>query len=247
MTNTSKFPEWLPAHIHAHVVNLIEKADLNSAEPLLLRLINHDKMKGVWKTLSTKATDPQQLIDFLDFVRSHPALEGKPNDPINILGDNSQRVVFNNIDKLVKQLINELKDLSPTREVEDGWRMLESTLGRAELGNLKQHNTEEFSKFLAIKKIQSALESIQQEHTIFNILEAVSLAAQYACLAPNTQLPVRRKSERAKINWLIQELKRYLNDHFQTESPTMIANIVNVAFDLSHDTVNDGDVRKLKL
>ncbi len=100
---------------------------------------------------------------------------------------------------------------------------------------------------MAIKKIQSALESIQQEHTIFDILEVVSLAAQYACLAPDAQLPVRRKSERAKINWLIQELKRYLNDHFQTESPAMIANIVNVAFDLSHDSVNDSDVRKLKL
>ncbi len=128
MADTSKFPEWLPAHLLAHSSQLIKEADLNSAEPLLLRLVSHDKMKGVWKTLSKKATDPQQLIDFLEFVRLHPALEGKPNDPIIIPGDNAQRVVFNNIDKLVKQLINELKDLSPTREAEDGWRMLESTL-----------------------------------------------------------------------------------------------------------------------
>ncbi|PPC88685.1 MAG: hypothetical protein CTY37_00385 [Methylotenera sp.] len=245
MTKANKFPEWLPTYIYTRSVHLIEKVDLNSAEPLLLRLVTHDNMKGVWKTLSNKATDPQQLINFLDFVRLHPALELKPTNPINLLGDTSQRVVFNKIDKLVKRLINELKDLSLTREAEDGWRMLESTLNRAEFGNLMQHN-EESSKFFEIKQIQSALESIQQEHSVTDILEVVSLTAQYACFAPDAHLPVKRNTQRAKYNWLILDLKRYLKKHFNTQSPIMIANIVNVAFDLSHDSVNEDDVRKMK-
>lgn len=247
MADTSQFPEWLPEHLLAHSSQLIKEADLNNAEPLLLRLVSHDKMKGVWKTLSKKHTDPQKLIDFLEFLRLHPALEGRPDDPIDIPGDKTQRVVFNKIDKLLNQVINELKELSPTRDEADGWRMLESTLNRAELGNFKQYSEEKFSKFLTIKQLQGALASMQQEHVIVDLLESMSLAAQYAATAPDAQLPVRRNSERAKMNWLIQELKRYLNDHFQTVSPAMIANIVNVAFDLSHDSVNDSDVRKLKL
>lgn len=247
MTVTSKFPEWLPAHIFAYSAHLIEKANLNDAELLLHRLVTRDKMKGVWKTLSKQTTNPQSLIDFLDFVRLHPALEGKPNDPINISSDKTQRLVFNNIDKLVKQLVNELKGLSPTRDAGDGWRILESTLERAELGNLKQHNQEEFSKFLAIKKIQSALASIQLQHSITDILETISLATQYATTAPDAKLPVRRNTERAKVNWLILSLKQYLKQHFNTQSHAMIANIVNVTFDLSHNSISDEDVRKVKL
>jgi hypothetical protein len=247
MADKSQHPEGLPAHLLAHSFQLIKKADLNNTEPLMLRLVSHDKMKGIWKALSKKTNDPQQLIDFLEFLRLHPALEGEPDDPINILGDNSQRVVFNKIDKLLNRVINEIKNLSPTRQAEDGWRMLESTLSRAELSNINQNEPEAFKKFMVIKQLQGTLASIQQQHVIVDLLESMSLAAQYAATAPDAQLPIRRNSERAKVNWLIQALKRYLNEHFQTESPTMIANIVNVAFDLSHDSVNDSDVRKLKL
>jgi hypothetical protein len=247
MTNTIKFPEWLPAHIYAYSAHLIEKADLNSAEPLLVRLITQDKMKGVWKTLSKKSTDPQQLIDFLEFVRLHPALEGEPDNPINIPGDKAQRVVFNNVDKLVKQLINALKDLSPTRQAEDGWRMLESTLKRAEFHYVKQTEPEALKKFMAIKQLQGALASIQQQHLIVDVLESMSLAAQYAATAPDAQLPVRRNTGRAKYNWLILSLKQHLKLHFHTQSPAMIANIVNVAFNLSSNTVTDDDVRKLEI
>ncbi|MDO8961070.1 MAG: hypothetical protein Q7V02_03145 [Methylophilus sp.] len=247
MPIASKLPEWLPEHIYAYAVHLIGKADLNSTEPLLLRLVTHDKMKGVWKTLSKKATDQQQLIDFLEFVRLHHALEGKPKEAINIPSDNSQRIVFNNIDKLVKLLLNELRGLSPIRDEEDGWRMLESTLSRAEFHFVSQSEPEALKKFMDIKHLQSLLVSTQQQQSIVGTLESISLAAQYAETAPDAQLPVRRSSERAKVNWLIQELKRYLNNHFHTESPSMIANIVNVAFNLSSDAVNDDDVRKLKL
>ncbi len=245
MTKANKFPEWLPTYIYTRSVHLIENVDLNSAEPLLLRLVTNDKMKDVWKTLSKKASDQKSLIDLLEFIRLHPALEGKSNDAINIPSDNAQRIVFNNIDKLVKQLIDELKELSSTREANDGWKMLESTLNRAELGHLKQHN-EEFSKFFEIKQIQNGLESIKQDHSVTEILEVISLAAQYACLAPEALLPVRRNTSRAKYNWLILDLKRYLKKHFNTQSPIMIANIVNVSFDLSHDSVKEDDVRKLK-
>lgn len=246
MVDTSKLPEWLPPHIYVYTVHLIENADLTNAEPLLVRLVTHDKMKGVWKTLSKKSTEPQKHIDFLEFVRLHPSLEGKPNDPIIIPGDNTQRVIFNNIDKLVNQLINELKNLSPTRDEEDGWGVLTSTLNRAELGNINQNEPEALSRFMAIKQLQGSLGSMQQ-HSVVDMLETISQASQYAAAATNSKLPVRRNTERAKVNWLILDLKRYLKLHFHTQSHIMVANIVNVAFDLSHDSVTDDDVRKLKI
>jgi hypothetical protein len=244
MSATNKFPEWLPSHIYAHSVRLIEKADLNSAEPLLLRLTSHDMMKHVWKTLCKKATDPQQLIDFLEFIRQYPALAGNPNASITILSDTSQRDVFQNIAVKIDQIRGELKDLSDQRDPDDGWRLLESTLGRAETESLKQGMS---GNFLEIKQLQHHLTTIQAQYSIIDILEVMSKAAEYSATAPDARLPKKRNSPRAKQNQLAMDLRRYLKQHFDTESPSMIATIVNTAFNYPNSAISADDVRKLKI
>lgn len=217
---------------------------LGFSKSLLVRLTSNSDMKNVWQVLSNKIDDPQKLIDLLDYIRLHPTLAGNPNDPITILGDVSQREVFQNITVKIDQLKDELKGLSNQRDPDDGWRLLESTLGRAETESLKQGMS---GNFLEIKQLQHQLATIQAQYSIIDILEVMSKAAEYAATAPDARLPKKRNSPRAKQNQLAMDLKRYLKQHFDTESPSMIATIVNTAFNYPNAALSADDVRKLKV
>ncbi|MBX9676698.1 MAG: hypothetical protein K2V71_08870 [Methylotenera sp.] len=217
---------------------------LNASKPLLVRLASSLVMENIWQTLSKNTDDSQKLIDLLDYIRLHPALAGNPNDPITILGDNSQRDVFQSITVKINRLRDELKDLSDQRDANDGWRLLESTLGRAETESLKQGVS---GNFLEIKQLQHHLATIQATYTIIDILEVMSKTAEYAATAPDARLPKKRNTPRAKQNQLAMDLKRYLKQHFDTESPSMIATIVNIAFNYPNAAISADDVRKLKI
>ncbi len=142
------------------------------------------------------------------------------------------------------QLIGELKSLSNGRNPDDGWRLFESTLARAETESLKQGVS---GNFLEIKQLQHHLASIQTQYSIADILKIISKAAEYAATAPDARLPKKRNSPRAKQNQLAMDLKRYLKQHFDTESPSMIATIVNTAFNYPDAAISADDVRKLKI
>ena len=150
---------------------------------------------------------------------------------------------FKNISDLTGRLIDELKNLSPNRDPEDGWRLLESTLSRAEVGSLQSGLS---MNFMAIKQLQQYLSDIQSQDSIVSILEAVSNAVYLASTAPDSLLPKRRNIPRAKHNQLILALRRYLKHHFNTESPSTIATIVNAAFESADGGITADDVRKLK-
>jgi hypothetical protein len=230
--------------LYKHSSNLATSAILNQAKPVLMRLVSNSDMKDIWVKLSNKTDDPQKLIDLLDYIRLHPALAGNPNDPITILGDVSQREVFQNIAVKIDQLMGELKDLSDQRDPNDGWRLLESTLGRAETESLKQGMS---GNYLEIKQLQHHLATIQSQYSIVDILEVMSKAAEFAATAPDARLPKKRNTPRAKQNQLAMDLKRYLKQHFDAESPSMIAIIVNTAFNYPDSAISADDVRKLKV
>jgi len=100
--------------------------------------------------------------------------------------------------------------------------------------------------FLEIKRLQSNLHELQQQDSVIALLETIALAANLASTSPDTALPKRRNSERAKCNQLILDLKRYLKHHFSIQSPVLIAATVNAAFDLPDGGISADDVRKLK-
>jgi|GEM_PF-5531608 len=227
-----------------HANRLSKSGVLNSAKPVLMRLVSDADMKEIWRKLSNKTDNPQKLIDLLDYIRLHPALAGNPNDPITILSDASQREVFQNIAVKIGHLMDELKDLSDQRDPDDGWRLLESTLARAETESLKQGVS---GSFLEIKQLQHHLATIQAQYSITDILEVMSKSVEYAAMAPDSRLPKKRNTPRAKQNQLAMDLKRYLRQHFDTESPSMIATIVNTAFNYPDSAISADDVRKLKV
>jgi hypothetical protein len=239
----NRYPKWLPKEVLEHSELLIKKGGLNTLKPLLVRLVTNSEMETVWKSLSSKTDDSQKLIDFLEDVRLHPALQGNKTDPIPVPSDSEQRKVFKKLNELSKRMIKEMRDLSPTGKAHAGWELIETALKRAELYEVQQasHNT-----LLEIKSIQSRLQGIQQDESIISLLELISSASQYAATAPNAALPKKRNTSRAKCNQLILFLKQYLKHHFNTESPSVIAAIVNTAFDSEDGGITVDDVRKLK-
>lgn len=239
----NKFPKWLPTEVCEHTQQLIKKDGLNTLKPILMRLATNSEMETVWKSLSSKTDDPQKLIDFLEDVRLHPALQGNKTDPIAIPSDSEQRKVFQKLNVLSKRMIKEMRDLSPTGKAHAGWALIETTLRRAELHEVQQAS---LNAFLEIKGIQSRLQEIQQDESIISLLELIGSASQYAATAPDAALPKKRNTSRAKCNQLILFLKQYLKHHFNIESPSMIAAIVNTAFNSEDGGITVDDVRKLK-
>ena len=252
------FPKWLPKEVRLHAKRLIKKGGLNDLKPLLMRLVTYPEMKKVWVKLSTKTHDPQKLIDFLEYVRLHSALQGKNTDPIALPSDQLQRTTFETLNKLAKRMMRELGKLKSTWDPvkkmkrpapQKGWELLEIALRRAELHAVDHASQDETAKaaLLKIKSIQSRLHDIQEQESIIALLELIGSAADYASTTPDAALPKRRNTDNAKRNQLILDLKQYLQHHFKTDSPSLIAAIVNTAFEPFEDGgVTEDDVRKLK-
>lgn len=238
-----QFPKWLPIEVVEHAQQLIKTGDLNTQEPLFIRLVTLPQMASVWTSLSGKAHHPQQLIDLLDFVRLHPSLQGNPTDPIAIPSDQVQRTAYKKVNALSQCMLKELKEVSGSDDPQAGWRLLESTLIRTELDQLQQTST---ALFLDIKALQDQLNHIQQNTPISKVIEMIGLAAYLASSAPDAALPKRRNSDHAKCNHLMLDLKKYLKHHFATHTPSLIATMVNTAFNFADGGISADNVRKLK-
>lgn len=238
-----KFPPWLPAEVKEHSKRLIEIGGLNTARPLLMRLVTDPEMQKVWKGLSGKTDNPQKLIDFLEYVRLHHALLGNPPDPIEVPSDKVQRSAFKKVGNASQQIIEVLSSLSPDDDPQYGWGLLESALIRSELHEVRQTSQ---GRILEIKRLQSSLNDLQQQASVIELLETIFLAANLASAAPDAAMPKRRNSDRAKCNQLVLDLKNYLKCHFSTQSPALIAATVNTAFDLPDGGISADDVRKLE-
>lgn len=239
-----RFPPWLPEKVKAHAEHLVEVGGLNTAKPLLMRLVTQDEMEKVWNTLARKSNQPQQLIDFLEYVRLHSSLQGNVISPIAIPSDKAQRVAFKKVSDASQTILHSLKDLSNSDDPQQGWNVLESALMRVELHAVDQGSD---AKLLSIKRIQSSLKDVQQNDSIVMLIDTISSAAHLASTAPDMALPKRRNTERAKCNHLILDLKTYLKKHFSiTKADTLIATIVNAAFEFPDVIISADDVRKLK-
>ena len=136
-----------------------------------------------------------------------------------------------------------MRDLSPSGKPEAGWGLLETALRRAELNEVQQVSN---NAFFEIKSLQNRLNGIDQHESIISLLQLIGSVAHYASTAPDAPFPKKRNTKNAKRNQLILDLKRYLELHFATESPSVIAAIVNTAFDFADGGVSVDDVRKLK-
>lgn len=257
-----KLPLWTPLEVKKHAIRLIEIGGLNTSKPLLMRLIAHPDMQKVWKGLSLNTDDPQKLIDFLEFVRLHPTLQGNTVYSITTPSNKVQRKAFKKVSELFLQILQVLTDLSPVDEFDDlnpvkiereiifpkqaqkGWGLLEIALKHVELDAATATLQ---SQLLTIKRIQTNIEELQLKGSIISLLETLHLAASYAASITDSTLPKRRNTERAKRNHLIKDLKRYPKRKSFGLTDTLIAVTVNTAFVPSDGGASADDVRKLKI
>ncbi len=243
-----KLPNWLPSEVQKHAESLIQIGGLGSLEPTLLRLVTSPQMEGVWKKLNSLNDKSQKLIDFLEYVRLHSTLHGANTEPIAIPSDKVQRRAFKQLRVLSKRMISEMRNLSPSNDSEAGWGLLEASLRRAELNSANKAAQDESYKDLLvkIKETQSRLDDVQSHESIVSLLELIDSAAHYASTAPDASLPKKRNTDNAKRNQLVLDINKYLQYHFGTDSPALIATIVNTAFEpFKNGGVTADDVRML--
>ena len=69
------FPTWLPKPLLDHCLSKIQSGALSvDQQECIKRLSNHLTMRYVWETLALYNPEPQELIDFIEFVRLHPTV-----------------------------------------------------------------------------------------------------------------------------------------------------------------------------
>lgn len=231
------FPKWIPIELNGYANKLIDTGNLGLREALLIRLLTYHDMQSVWKLLSSHADSIQQLIDFLEFVQLHSAILSKVEN-IDISSKAVQRNAYTKIQKSIKAIIKELANLGSSNNPEVGWALLESALERSEC---------EFPEnYQDIVTLRSYLQELQNETSAIEVLEAIQSAAELAANAPAPNLPVRRNTQRAKINWLIQDLSQYCQNHFGEYLDEVVANTVNTVFDLVDSDIEADYVAKLR-
>ena len=100
-----RFPPWLPMEVKKHAEYLITVGCLNTAKPLLMRLVTHYEMEKVWNRLTRNSKQAQQLIDFLEYVRLHASLQGEVTSSISIPSDKVQRAAFHKITNAAETIL----------------------------------------------------------------------------------------------------------------------------------------------
>ncbi len=231
------FPKWIPTELGEYANRLIDLDNLGLREPLLIHLLTSFDMQHVWKSLSSHADCPQQLIDFLEFVQLHNAILSKVEN-IDIPSEAVQHNAYTKIQKSIKVIIGELANLGSSNNPEVGWALLESAVERSEC---------EFPEnYQDIASLKGYLYKFQSETSVIETLEAIQAAAELAANAPAPNLPVKRNSSRAKINWLIQDLSQYVQSHFGKPLDAIVATTINTVFNLTEESIAADDVTKLR-
>lgn len=239
----SKLPDWLPIEVAFHVQKLLNTGGLGVAKEPLFRLASDPEMAKVWWALQLLSKNPQQLIEYLEYVRLHPIVMGWPSDLLNVPGDAIQREMFGKIASSCETALNALKELSYKNNPQTGWVLLERAVQRnerlaAESGDAR--------KLEAITNFQDHLQEIQKSSNAVEILEAIRLAALLAGDAPDMYLPRKRDSLKADRVLLAQDLSRYVQYHFHKPLHAVVASTINVALNLHEETLTPDAVRKLK-
>jgi hypothetical protein len=232
-----RFPTWLPQIVADHATRLIGSGGLNAQmAERLERLTTAVGMKAVWPALAKCASQPQDLVDYLEYVRLHYTLMG-PGFWGKVPARSTQREALKRIAKLSKELIKELEAIGGT--------------GLATLdGLLKQLATHSYAQ---PKKSQTFVRAFSPNQTpaglprvtgIKNVLESLIQAAESAQQTP-PRGPRKLKAKSADRTAYIQDLSRYVKKHFAKPLNEAVANTVNASLNLHDKPVTESLVRQL--
>lgn len=235
-----KLPTWLPPIVKVHANSLIESADKHDS--LFLRLVCELEMENIWRKISD-VENKQKLVDFLDFIRQHPSLQGYPDQPIEIPSSSKQRSTFNKIDHHAQAMLKQLNALTKAGRVEQSWSLIEAALKRSELYEVGQSSKE---KSMQLHEIQTRLQYIQAHISIPMLMETIGLAAMLAKQAPYDEFSTGRNTPNARKKQFTIDLYQFFVHVLYIEpAHSELAVIVNTAFHANADNISADSIGKL--
>lgn len=235
-----QFPVWLPSHVVTHARKIItELSPKEEIKACLARLTTHPDMRAVWNAIQKTFVDPNDLIEFLEYIRLHPAVTNQIS-LTDIPSHAKENKAFSDISKYSSLTLNSLRDLTPTKNLEQGLRMLDAALERLE-ADAVLNTTKNHIKTFELRRIlkQAQQQSIDFITTLMALQDAASLAMQ----APSTNLPRKRNTDNAHIVWLVKDTSQYFKKRLKSPQYQLVADTVNTALALHDDALDAERVR----
>jgi len=202
-----------------------------------MRLATNVGMKAVWPALAKCAPQPQDLVDYLEYVRLHYTLMG-PGFWGKVPARSTQRLALKRVAELSKELIKELEALGGT-----GLATLDGVFNN----QLVTHSYAQQKKsptFVHAFSPKQTLAGLQRETRIKNVLESLIQAAESALQTP-PRGPRKLRDKNADRTAYIQDLSRYVKQHFRKPLNEAVANTVNSSLNLLDKPVTESLVRQL--
>lgn len=232
------FRTWLPKIVADHATRLMRSGGLNAQmTERLERLTTDEGMKAAWAALAKCASQPQDLVDYLEYARLHstvmwPGLWGKvPSRSVH-------RRALKRVAKLSKELIKELDALGGT-----GLATLDSLFNQLVTHSYAQQKKNQ--TFVHAFTPKQTLAGLQRGTGIKNVLESLIQAAESALQTP-PRGPRKLRDKNADRTAYIQDLSRYVKQHFGKPLNEVVANTVNASLNLQENNqVTEDLVRKL--
>lgn len=237
-------PKWLPEVVATHCNNKLQSGALSKDQKAcILRLTTQDDMRSVWQALSKVATNPDKLVDLIEHVRLHQTILSTESK-ISRLTTSKQRKVMQHIALMTECLLNALGQLDPVdSDAKTGIMHLLSELRR-----LQNHAASHQYGNTVVRLHQNlaSLEALDTEYGLIETLQTLQEATTFAMAAPPDG-PRKQFAKTATRTAFIQDLKRYIQLHFDKQLNQAVATIVNTAMDLPSETVTEDMVRKAQL
>lgn len=236
-----KLPIWLPEVVATHCNNKLQSGALSEDQKAcILRLTTQDNMRSVWQALSKATTNPDKLVDLIEYVRMHQTILSSESK-ISKLTTSKQRKVMEQIALMTERLLNALGQLDPIdSDANTGMMHLLSELRR-----LQNHaaNHQYGNTFVRLHQHLAKLESLDIEFGLVESLQTFQEAATFAMKAPPDG-PTKQSAKTVTRTAFIQDLKRYIQLHFGKQLSQVVATIVNTAMNLPPENVTKDMVRK---
>lgn len=236
-----KFPIWLPEVVATHCNNKLQSGDLSEDQKeCILRLTTQDNMRSVWQTLSKAAANPDKLVDLIEYVRLHQTILNTESK-ISRLTTSKQRKVMQLIALKTESLLNALGQLDPIdSDTNTGMMHLLSELRRLQ-NHAASHQYGE--TVVRLHQNLAKLESLESAIGLVESLQTLQEATIFAMAVP-PEGPRKQSAKTATRTAFIQDLKRYIQFHFDKQLNQVVATIVITAMDLPPETVTEDMVRK---
>jgi hypothetical protein len=202
----------------------------------LMRLTTDEGMRPAWLALAKCASQPQDLVEYLEYVRLHYTLMG-PGFWGKVPTRSIQRRALKRVAKLGKELLTELEALGGT-----GLATLHGLLNQLATHSYAQQKKSQ--TFVHAFSPKHTLAGLQREIRIKNVLESLIHAAGLALEAP-PRGPRKLKARSADRTAYIQDLSRYVKQHFGKPLNEAVANTVNASLNLHDKPVTESLVRQL--